>query len=248
MWNKKLKIILQVLLLVALITYLVFALFKTDDQSKITVCSQIEITVKDSAQFDYITSSNVKMLLKSAKMYPQGERISRIDCKAIEAVLLRQPYINTANCYKTPNGKVIIEATQKKPIVRIMSNNGEDYYLDHNGFVLSSKGHPADIVIATGNIDRKLAKKEILELANIIQEDNFWDCQIEQINVTANREIQLIPRVGDHIVLLGKGENLEEKLTRLKQFYKKILGKVGWDRYSMINLEFDNQIICTNKE
>ena len=37
MWNKKLKIILQVLLLVALITYLVFALFKTDDQSKITV-------------------------------------------------------------------------------------------------------------------------------------------------------------------------------------------------------------------
>jgi Tfp pilus assembly protein PilO len=68
MWNKKLKIILQVLLLVALITYLVFALFKTDDQSKITVCSQIEITVKDSAQLDYITSSNVKMLLKSAKM------------------------------------------------------------------------------------------------------------------------------------------------------------------------------------
>ena len=103
-------------------------------------------------------------------------------------------------------------------------------------------------MIATGNIDRKLAKKEILELANIIQEDNFWDCQIEQINVTASREIQLIPRVGDHIVLLGKGENLEEKLTRLKQFYKRILGKVGWDRYSMINLEFDNQIICTNKE
>ena len=55
------------------------------------------------------------------------------------------------------------------------------------------------------------------------------------------------PRVGDHIVYLGKLDQFEDKLDRLKVFYKKALNEVGWNKYSRISLEFNNQIICTKR-
>ena len=62
------------------------------------------------------------------------------------------------------------------------------------------------------------------------------------------KEIELVPRVGDHIVYLGKLEHFEDKLDRLKTFYGKALNEVGWNKYSRISLEFSNQIICTKHQ
>ena len=42
--------------------------------------------------------------------------------------------------------------------------------------------------------------------------------------------------------------NYEEKFEKLKTFYEKGLNQVGWNKYSRISLEFNNQIICTKKE
>lgn len=246
--NKKVKIALQILILLALIVYLAIAVFKTDDQSTTTVCSEVDITVKDSAELNYITANDIKGMLKYDKLYPQGEKMSRVDCKAIEKLLHRQQYIKVVNCYKTSKGKVVIDVTQKKPIIRIMADNGDDYFLDEDANVLASKGHPSNLIIATGNIDKKFAKSTVLELAKLFQNDEFWNDQIEQIDVTPEHELRLVPRVGDHVAFLGNTDDLEGKLTRLRQFYKKILGKVGWNKYSLISVEFSNQIICTKKE
>ena len=37
---------------------------------------------------------------------------------------------------------------------------------------------------------------------------------------------------------------VEKKMKRLEFFYKYGLSQAGWNKYSYINLEFDNQIIC----
>ena len=37
---------------------------------------------------------------------------------------------------------------------------------------------------------------------------------------------------------------MAKKLDRLGKFYKYGLSQAGWNKYSYINLEFDNQIIC----
>lgn len=86
------------------------------------------------------------------------------------------------------------------------------------------------------------------ELNECLQNDPFWNNQIEQIHVTPTQELELVPRVGDHIVFLGKPKEIKDKLEKLKAFYVKALNKVGWNKYSRINLEFSNQIICTKKE
>ena len=60
----------------------------------------------------------------------------------------------------------------------------------------------------------------------------------------ADGSIEIVPRVGEHIIYLGRPINMENKLTRLEKFYRYGLSKAGWNKYSYISIEFDNQIIC----
>ena len=42
-------------------------------------------------------------------------------------------------------------------------------------------------------------------------------------------------------------EFVEKKLARIEKFYRYGLSQAGWNKYSYINVEFDNQIICKKK-
>ncbi len=39
-------------------------------------------------------------------------------------------------------------------------------------------------------------------------------------------------------------ETIERRMERLMEFYRAALPRVGWDRYSEINIEFENQVVC----
>jgi cell division protein FtsQ len=86
--------------------------------------------------------------------------------------------------------------------------------------------------------------KDIYYLVNHVSGDDFWSAQIDQIYVDGNNEIDLIPRVGNHKIRLGTVENLEGKLRNLETFYDDVLPVVGWNKYSLINLEYKDQIVC----
>ncbi|MDO5446276.1 MAG: hypothetical protein Q4F34_00670 [Prevotellaceae bacterium] len=78
--------------------------------------------------------------------------------------------------------------------------------------------------------------------------DNFWKDEIEQINVLQTGAVELVPRTGSHIIYLGDPVSIDKKMERLYKFYKYGLNKIGWNKYSYINIEFSNQIICTKKK
>jgi len=59
---------------------------------------------------------------------------------------------------------------------------------------------------------KSFAMRSLYKFGVFLQNDKFWNAQIEQINVTPTREIELVPRVGDHVVFLGKIDNFEENL------------------------------------
>jgi cell division protein FtsQ len=107
-------------------------------------------------------------------------------------------------------------------------------------------------VTATGDIDHTYATNTLLPFGNYIQDNAFWDSQIEQIHVIRDKNnrliVQLVPRVGEHIVNMGTIDNFEKKLKRLKTFYKKAIGTVGWNKYETIDIQYDNQIICTKQK
>ena len=89
--------------------------------------------------------------------------------------------------------------------------------------------------------------KSLFQLANFVEQNSFWKAQISQIFVNENGDFELTPRVGGHIIIFGSSANLEGKFENLMTFYKKGLSRTGWNEYSVINLKFKNQVVCTKR-
>lgn len=253
------KKIILILLDTVLFVYVVVAMvsFNKPDESK-KVCSEVNIEIADQNANGFLTAAEVKKILTDNRMYPLKDKMTDIKPRQIEDLLCQSPFVNTAECYKTQNNHVYISITQRLPIIRIKSEKGDDYYIDDKGGIMPNSKYTSDLIIATGNISRSYAKNYIVPVANVIMANDLWKNLIEQINVLPDLGIEIVPRVGNHIVYIGslpmtknmrKRQSLIEdfvtrKLTRLVKFYKYGLSQVGWNKYPYINLEFDNQIIC----
>ena len=152
---------------------------------------------------------------------------------------------NGKRCYYDAAGKLCIKVVPQQPILHVISQKGEDYYLSSTGLSMPTASFNVDLCVATGNITKKFASEHLLELARYIHDDLFWREQIEQIYVVSPEEIRLYPRVGQHIIELGNSDNFQEKLNRLRIFYREGLERVGWNKYQMISLAYDGQVVCT---
>ena len=236
------------LFLILTTVYLVVAVTVLNGKPSDTVCSGMELIIKDSIDYGFISKREVHRLLSNKKLSPIGRPMGDINTRQLENELRQHPLIGNAECYRTSNSKIGIEITQRLPILRIMAANGENYYIDDRAHAMPIPGSAARVAIATGYIDKAFATKELYELGMFLQKHPLWKAQIQQINVTPAKELELVPQVGDHIIFLGKPGNYENKFDRLTTFYKKGLNKIGWNKYSRISLEFNNQIICTKKE
>lgn len=212
------------------------------------VCTDLELRVRDSVYAGFITRDEVAALLKKNGLNPVGHDPDTTDTRAMEKVLAQHPLIDEVECYKTAGGNICVEVSQRIPVLRIMNNQGADYYVDNRGKVMpTSTRCVAHVAIATGNISRDFATQQLYPFGLFLQNDPFWKAQTEQIHVKPDQTIELVPRVGDHLVYLGKLKGYKRKLERVRLFYEKALNRVGWNKYSRINVEFDNQIICTKR-
>ena len=254
-YKKLILLMLDVILLVYVFVAMIS--FNKPDESK-NVCTEVNIVIADQNANGFLTANEVKKLMKDSRMYPLNFRMTDIQPRLIEDLLCKSPFVKTAECYKTKDNKVFVSITQRLPVIRIKSERGDDYYLDDKGGIMPNTSYTSDLIIATGNIRQSFARNYIAPMANIIMANDLWKNLIEQINVLPDGGIEIVPRIGDHVVFLGympqtryaskRKEKIEAfvntKLTRLEKFYKYGLSQVGWNKYPYISLEFDNQIIC----
>lgn len=156
--------------------------------------------------------------------------------------------IKEANVFVTNNRAVKAVIEERKPILRVISSLGGNYYIDNTGNKMPlSNRSTAYLPIATGAIKEEFAKTDLYKFALFLHNDEFWNAQIEQIVVLPNQDIKLIPRVGDHQVILGSVDGCKEKLAKLLTFYQNGLNETGWNKYSVINLKFNKQVVCTKR-
>ena len=242
------KILLSALLLL-IAAYIVAAVTVFNRKPAAQVCHDIRLVIRDTVYAGFVTKKEVTSLLRQKGISPIGRPADSISTRAIEQALALHPLIDRVECYKTPSHKICVEVTQRIPILHVINSRGENYYLDNKGTVMPSEAKCTALVpLATGFIDKTFAVSGLYPFGMYLQNDPFWEAQIEQIHVLPDRSIELVPRVGDHIIYLGKAEDYERKLSRVKKFYRKALNKVGWNKYGRINVEFSNQIICTRRD
>lgn len=240
--------IISIIVTTLLCCYLVFVsfIFKETDQEQI--CNNLIVQVKDSLEKHFVTQQDLIDFLKKADLNPIGKPIYQINTDRIEEELMKNEMIARIEAYKTPSGSIKLEVTQKVPILRIITSQGENYYVDNQGITMPiSRRYAAHVPVASGYITKERATGELYELALFLRKNEFWYSQIDQIYVDPFGEYTLIPRVGDHRILMGTPDNFSEKLDNLQLFYDQAIPKVGWEKYSTINLKFKDQIVCTKK-
>ena len=217
------KTAFKIFLLLAVVGYLVVAIWKFGGEAEDRTCEGVRVEIIDSIPDGFITDDYIRSILTKNKISPQGMKISAINLEQIEQLMLDESHIERASCYYDAAGRLCIKVVPQQPILHVINQKGEDYYLSSTGLTMPTASFNVDLCVATGNISKKFASEHLLELAKFIHDDLFCSEQIEQINVVGPDEIELYPRVGQHIIELGSADNFQEKLSRLRIFYRDAL-------------------------
>ena len=62
------------------------------------ICKGMELVVKDSVNFGFVTPAEVKALLKAKKLSPEGKPLNSINVRRLEETLDKHPFISDAEC------------------------------------------------------------------------------------------------------------------------------------------------------
>lgn len=252
----KVKLIAHYVLGLVLIIWLSAYTSKTSSES---ICNHIEVQFIGKPFAEYLlTPTDVLNNLFDNEFSLVGKKINEIDFDAVEQVLETMPLVKNATVFCDFTGQVIVKIEEPKPILRILPNTGKSYLMDEDGNILPvSRNYSPAVQVITGNLkallkldsddDKNSFKEEIYQYAKFIESNKFWKAQIQQTNVDEKSDLQLVPRVGYHNIELGKIHNFRKKLNKLKIFYTDGLHYTGWYKYSVIDLRFEGQIVCTKK-
>lgn len=89
----------------------------------------------------------------------------------------------------------------------------------------------------------------LMDFVTETESDDFWGAEIVQYvaDTTSQGEIclRLIPRSGDFTIEFGTLATAADKLDKLHKFYDDGLSNMGWERFSKIDVRYNNQVICT---
>lgn len=237
------KKVLSIIVLVLLLGYIGLASVAFCPKPDDLVCDGIETRSFGKSHSQFESQEEIMGLLRRFKLDPVGKPMNEISCTAIEDSLRTLSLVLRCECYKTVGTKLGINITCRTPIMRVISANGKSSYIDREGVLFDRLPKAVYLPVATGDIDNAFAQNELFELAKFLQKDDFWNAQIEQIIVSPAHEVELVPRVGDHVIRFGKVEKIKYKFDKLQTFYEKGLSRVGWNRYAVIDVSYGNQVI-----
>ena len=215
-----------------------------------------DITIKmDNIQGNhFLDESDIIDLMQLKKDNLRGTSIDRLSLKGIEMKISKQPFIKKADLYSDLKGNLVVRAELRRPVARIVRNDGPDGYIAEDGTIMPvSEKFTSRVVLVSGsyvtqllrqtNMHEKEESQKILDLINRIRDDEFWRAQISQLDIDNKARITLFPQVGDERIEFGRAENTDLKFKKLMIFYKEILPRTGWNKYNRVNLEYEGQIV-----
>ncbi|NMH88447.1 hypothetical protein HHX25_13115 [Flavivirga sp. Y03] len=166
-----------------------------------------------------------------------------LDLNELENALKSNPMIKTAEVYVAVNGTLNAEIEQKVPIARVSTN--ASYYIDDEGsYMPLSTNYSARVPLVTGYVEKNNLKN-IHKVASKITRDEFLKKNVIEIHQSIDKVVYLKLRQCNFIVQLGDVNFLNKKINNLKAFYQKNLKEKTLNNYSKVNLQFDNQVVCT---
>jgi cell division protein FtsQ len=234
------------------------------------VVKELNVAVYNNDENLFLTEKDVKDFLAERNENLISNTYKNISIPRLEEVLNSHPAIENAEVSADINGQIKIEVKQRTPVCRVINMDGESYYIDsQNKLMPLSDNYSARVIIASGNIAEPYARRyqftvdqiknnkmfsevsvldDVLDVVKHINADTLLSSLIHHVYVNAEKEIELLPAVGDHKIVFGDNTDVEIKFNKLKLFYTQGLNKSdSWNKYATINLKYKNLVVCTKK-
>ncbi|WP_033960080.1 cell division protein FtsQ/DivIB [Psychroserpens jangbogonensis] len=193
----------------------------------------------------FVTQETVSKLLIQNQESVTNKPKDIIDLNALETALNSNPMIKHAQVFMSVDGSITANIEQKKPIARVSTN--ASYYIDDQGsYMPLSTNYTARVPLVTGAIEKNNLSN-VFTIAKKVKGDEFLKKHVVEIHQNEDQSIDLRLRDNDFKVHLGSLELLDKKINNLKAFYLKAIKDKALDNYSVVNLKFDKQVICTKK-
>lgn len=226
-------------------------------------CEGVVITITDSSRHQFVTENDIMNALRATGIRVTGQKISEIPLSKLEDRIKAFKELEVAEVFISEDRKLHVYCNQREPVMRVVASYGGDFFIDREGIIMRRHNlytpnlHILEIDMVfnaeqmTGTSIFESEKTENLakafELVNYIRGDSFWNEMIDQLSMTRDGRVTLVPHVGNHTVKLGRVENYEEKLHNLLVFYRQAMPVAGWDRYRVVNVEYKGQVVCQRR-
>lgn len=245
--RRELKILAALVVLVGIIAF-------TERKQAGVAVKDISIKIDNLHANHFLDEADIMDLMQFNAENLKGASIDEVSMKGIEKKIEKQPYIKKADLYSDLKGNLVVKAELRRPIARIIRNDGTDGYIAEDGTIMPvSEKFTSRVVLVSGSYVSQMLKqsnmnnseetKKIMELIYRIRDNEFWRAQIAQLDIDGRSRVTFFPQVGDEKIEFGKPENLDVKFKKLMIFYKEILPRTGWNKYNRVNLEYEGQII-----
>ena len=232
-------------------------LIAANRKEQVHVCNEILIGIKGNEGKFYVEKEDVLKLLQITVSGSLLQKpVKSINLSKLENGLKTNPWISKAELYFDSKDALHVFVEEREPIARVFTTTGNSFYMDSSGarMPLLDKMSIRLPVVTGFTSARKFnaADSALLQqtkaVIQFIYSNPFWSAQVGQIDITPQGKFELIPVIGDHIIKLGTGENVEEKLNSLYVFYKQVMSKVGFNKYAVLAVEFKGQVVAVKKE
>ena len=241
--SRPVKIILITLSAAALIALVVVGNITRNN----SFVRNIEVSMDYRDGDSLVLAEELEKLLQEKMPWVIEQTIKEIDREEIRNMIESSPYVEQAEVSITMGCVILIKAVQRRPIVRVFRGN-EEYYLDGHGKRVPLSEHGSyDVLVGSGNLKRGANVEKVWIMARYLDERQEYGCLFDQLYINEEDEIVAVPKIGNHIVIVGNLEDLDAKMAHLMHFYQKAMPIVGWEKYSQVSLKYRGQVICTKR-
>lgn len=227
------------------------------------VCCGVEVTVADSSRHRLITEDDIMNAIRATGIRVTGVKVNEIPLTVIEDKVRAFTELEEAEVFLTGNKTLHVRTDQREPVLRVVASYGGDFFIDSEGVIMRRHNlytpniHilEADMVFNASQMNgmniydsEKTANlARAFELVNYIRGHSFWNNMIDQLSMTRDGRVTLVPHVGNHTVMLGRTDDYKEKLNNLHVFYREAMPLAGWDKYRVVNIEYKGQVVCQRR-
>ncbi len=228
---------------------------------------EVRVNIQRGQNIDeLITKQEVDSIVHSHFGLLQGTPMNQIDVSAVQVAVNRHPAIQSCNVYLGVDGVLNIDIRQRAPIFRVMNSDGSGFYVDTLGQsfnlldravayvpifsvegVMGAMQYPATPAYYDENTLGLTYLDELIVFGNHMRKNPELKDWTEHVHLTSMGTLEVIPRIGRHVIEYGSIYNLEMKTKMLFQFYRSQVYITDLEKYSRINLNFENQVICEKR-